>query len=87
MKNVLDCISFHTSNHSATFPFQVVVRDGASGSGPILWALSVYGFVVFQQSGLNIEGSPNTAMTVEFNATGSGGAGIQDINASGHIGC
>jgi hypothetical protein len=56
---------------------EVYVRDGASGGGTVLWQGSVTcpagdtrGFAI---SGLNLVGSENTAMTVEFS-----GAGVTD---------
>src|SRR5262245_30970564 len=67
----------------------VVVRDGASGAGAILWqrmvpVTAVAGAVgAFDVVGLNIVGSANTAMTVEFAA--AGGAGVfETVAATGY---
>jgi hypothetical protein len=66
----------------------VVVRDGAAGVGPILWQRNVGVEAVagkvngFDLAGLNLVGSANTALTVEF--TGAGGAGVfESLSATG----
>lgn len=50
------------------------VRDGATGAGTILWSQRLLviasGVTGFSLSGLNIVGSVNTAMTLEFSAAG-----------------
>ena len=52
------------------------LRDGATGAGTVVWSATV-GVeatagrnTVIQLSGLNIVGSSNTAMTLEFDAAG-----------------
>jgi hypothetical protein len=59
---------------TAQGPIHVYLRDGATGAGTIKrsWVLSapVNGAAVFDVSGLEIPGSPNTAMTIEFEAAG-----------------
>lgn len=54
------------------------LRDGGTGAGTILWSqrfiLDVNKTLQFNLSGLNIVGSPNTAMTLEFNAAGVAGS-------------
>lgn len=63
------------------------IRDGASGVGTILASQYVGGptssISNFGLSGLNIFGSANTAMTVEFDSAG-GASTFQTINASGY---
>jgi len=53
-------------------PIQVNLRDGASGAGAILWSMTIGAAVsslfAFAVSGLNIQGSPATAMTLEISA-------------------
>lgn len=55
-------------------PIQLNLRDGATGAGAILWSMSfqlpVNGIAIVQISDLNIPGSSNTAMTLEFSAAG-----------------
>jgi len=54
----------------------VLIRDGATGVGTILWSrvLSLPAVAGehrgFDISGLRIDGTPNTALTVEFSAAG-----------------
>jgi hypothetical protein len=64
----------------------VVVRDGATGAGAILFAvqliLPVNGFAPFSFP-VRIVGSPNTAITVEFSAAGVAGS-FESISATGH---
>lgn len=65
------------------------LRDGATGAGTILmsWTLSLAGAIAAQDevvlSGLNIVGSANTAMTLEF-AAASGANTLQSVNLSGY---
>jgi hypothetical protein len=67
----------------------VVVRDGATGVGTVLWSRmigveAVAGKVTgFDPVGLNIVGSANTAMTVEF-ASGGGVGVFETIAATGY---
>lgn len=68
-------------------PAVLVVRDGASGAGTILWAqqviLPVNGVWSIAITDLSLLGSRGTAMTVEF--TGAGVAGsVQSISATGY---
>ncbi len=53
-------------------PIDVVLRDGGAGAGTVLWSTRLNasaGFAISQNlSGLNIVGSANTAMTLEFTA-------------------
>lgn len=58
---------------------QLNLRDGATGGGTILWsrqfgvgaALAAGGQQIVSLAGLNIVGSANTAMTLEFSAAGA----------------
>jgi hypothetical protein len=69
-------ISAIISAVAAQAGIHVVLRDGASGAGTILWsqtiALPVGGIAVIQLDNLNIPGSPNTAMTLEPDAAPAG---------------
>jgi len=59
---------------TAQTPIQIYLRDGATGTGTILWAATVaapadgVGGIMFDN--LNIMGSANTAMTLEFSGAG-----------------
>ena len=71
-------------------PLQVNLRDGASGAGTILWSclmdVPINDSRTVTLAGLNIFGTANTAMTLEFAA--AGGATTQEsctlsfVNAS-----
>jgi hypothetical protein len=64
----------------------LVLRDGATGVGTILWSCRLFGATSGDRvaiSGLNIVGSANTAMTLEF--TGApGGADFQNVALTGY---
>lgn len=71
---------------------QINLRDGASGLGTILWsqtflvggATSVSaGVIGIALSGLQIPGSPNTAMTLEFSAAG-GANTLESVALTGY---
>lgn len=68
-------------------PVVAVVRDGATGVGTILWQdrlIAPAGFnAVISIDGLNIVGSLNTAMTVEFTAAPVA-TNFETISASGY---
>lgn len=70
-------------------PVLVVVRDGATGAGTIIWQRYVSvittagGCASIDLSGLNIPGSANTAMTVEFNAAGGVGS-FESVSMQGY---
>lgn len=61
---------------AAQAAIHVVLRDGASGAGTILWsqtiALPVGGIAVIQIDNLNIPGSAGVAMTLETDAAPAG---------------
>ncbi len=68
-------------------PLYLRLRDGATGAGAILWSQA---FVVpigtclnFAVSGLNIVGTENTAMTLEWSA-GPGATNFETVSLSGH---
>lgn len=62
----LNCVS------AVTVPLVLVVRDGATGAGTILWQRRLTGTAgtttKIEMTGLNIVGTAATAMTVEFTA-------------------
>lgn len=71
---------------SGTF---LLLRDGATGAGTVLWARRIVALtaatdqpVRIDITGLNIVGSENTAMTLEFSAA-PGAASFQDLTLSG----
>jgi hypothetical protein len=68
-------------------PLSVVVRNGATGVGTILWQRRLTGLAgttaQVEMSGLNIVGSAATAMTVEFTAAPAG-TDFETISATGH---
>ena len=78
-----------TAALAAVLTLQVVVRDGASGAGAILWSatLSLPGaapvigaFDRIALTGLNIIGTAGNQMTVEFSAAGPANS-VESINA------
>lgn len=70
-----------------TVPVVVNLRDGATGVGTILWTgrytAPVGTTFALDLSGLNIVGSPNTAMTFEFAAAPAAGD-FQSVNIQGY---
>ncbi len=76
VRHVVDCISFSTgaTTAPAATALTVQVRDGATGAGTIIWerrvvaAASTGTFNEFATCGLNLIGTANTAMTIEFSA-------------------
>lgn len=74
-KHVLTSIGAYIAcGATAQTPLLVYVRDGATGAGTILWAGAVAapadGMGKIELSGLQITGSLNTIMTIEFSAAG-----------------
>lgn len=74
----------------AAVQVDVVLRDGASGAGTVLWSARVALEAVAGKvappivlPGLNIEGSINTAMTLEFTAAG-GGNTFEGVSMQGY---
>ncbi len=77
VRHVADCVSF--SAGSTTAPaltaLTVNLRDGATGAGTIIWTAEVLAANAtgenvppFSICGLNLAGTTNTAMTLEFSA-------------------
>jgi hypothetical protein len=70
------CLVGHTAAPAATGQLNVVLRDGATGVGAVLWAgtLSIPAVAgecrVFTVSGLFIIGTAGNAMTLEFQTAG-----------------
>jgi hypothetical protein len=68
-------------------PISIVVRDGPVGVGTVLWQrrlIAPAGFTASVEiSGLNIAGSPDTAMTVETNG-GPGATNFVTLSATGY---
>lgn len=93
-KNVLIRVSWSMGDTAAVAggTFKVVVRDGASGVGTILWQKEigplpansfVEGSEVWPLGG-GIPGSATTAMTVEFTAAPAG-TGFQSVAITGYL--
>jgi hypothetical protein len=77
VRHIADCISF--SAGSTTAPaltaLTVNLRDGATGAGTIIWTHEVVisnatgqNVLPYSQCGLNLPGTTNTALTLEFSA-------------------
>lgn len=77
-KHVADCVAF--AGGSTTAPaltaLSVNLRDGATGAGTVLWSQQVVvsaatgqNVAPFAVCGLNLPGTANTAMTLEFSAS------------------
>jgi hypothetical protein len=92
LRNVLRSVCFTLAAGAvapAAVQLGVVVRDGASGAGVVLWAgvmsleaVAGSSALPVALSGLWIEGSPNTAMTVEFSAA-AGANTVEAVSATG----
>jgi dihydroorotase-like cyclic amidohydrolase len=71
---------------NAQTPIRLVLRDGATGVGAILWSKKLSApansTANVDLTGLAYVGSPNTAMTLEFAAAGVA-ASEQDVTLSG----
>lgn len=72
---------------AAQTPVNVVIRDGASGAGTILFSASVAcvadGFCFIDIDNLHLVGTAATAMTVEFSAAGVA-ASQEVVNLQGY---
>jgi hypothetical protein len=73
VQHVAETISYTVGAVAAQTVLQIVLRDGASGAGAIIWGLTVGPIpagssVSFSQGGLNIPGTRGNAMTLEFTA-------------------
>ena len=75
VRHVITSISVCLSTTTATTPLIINLRDGATGAGTVLqaWTLSVPAndSQCIPLAPLNISGSANTAMTIEFAAAGA----------------
>jgi hypothetical protein len=73
----------------AAVAIQVNLRDGATGAGTILgsWVLAIQALagacVILSLDTIEIIGSPNTAMTLEFVSTGDANT-IESVTLTGH---
>ena len=88
--NIVDCVGWAAGSTTAPVltSLQVNLRDGASGAGTVLQSWEVVisastgqNVAPFQFCGLNIRGSSNTAMTIEFSASLANL--IESVNMSG----
>ena len=79
VRHVVDCVSFSATASAAitTNSLTVVVRDGATGAGTVIWQWVVnpvnagtgaQSVQPHSLCGLNLTGTTNTAMTAEFSA-------------------
>lgn len=89
MRHVISSLSW-TLSAGATAQaaaLSLVVRDGPSGTGTILWGkqgiIPINGLWEGSISDLNITGSIGNAMTIEFTAAGAAGT-FQSFTACGH---
>ena len=78
VRHVADCLAFSAGSTSAPSltALTVNLRDGATGAGTILWTHEVVvtaatgqNIAPFATCGLNLVGTTNTAMTLEFSAS------------------
>ncbi|MGH8742873.1 MAG: hypothetical protein ACREUY_01190 [Burkholderiales bacterium] len=70
LSNVIDTLAISLNAVAAQVVLLVVIRDGATGAGTILWSIRIGPLAaatsqLLSISGLNIRGSDNTEMTVE----------------------
>jgi hypothetical protein len=77
-RHVADCISFsaQATNAPAASQTNINLRDGASGAGTVIWtqtilipATAAQHILIGPLCGLNLIGTPNTAMTLEFSSS------------------
>ncbi len=90
VRHVLQAFSASLSSSAAAASRQTVnIRDGASGAGTIIWSfdLSIVAtadqLAIMALSGLNIFGTANTAMTIEFAAAG-GANTFENVSIAGY---
>jgi hypothetical protein len=89
VRHVLTSINASINATAAQVPLVIVVRDGATGVGTILWQdrlsapATPFADSRVSLSGLNIVGSAATAMTVEFTAAGVGTT-FETLSATGY---
>lgn len=90
VQHVCRSISFGLAvdgTHAQT-AIQVNLRDGATGTGTVLWSLTVLksaaeGLTLFHVGDLNIPGTANTAMTLEFSGAGVTGS-VESVSLTGY---
>lgn len=86
VRHLCKSISFSLFAAAAVGPLQVNLRDGTTGAGTILWSMTVQlalgQLVTFSSPPLNIFGTANTAMTLEFSAA-PGAADSESVSISG----
>lgn len=79
--------SFSTGANAQATALDINLRDGASGAGTVLWSkrviLPINGLWDVNLTNLNIVGSPNTAMTLEFVAAGVAGS-VESVALTGY---
>lgn len=89
VRHVIDGIvaSFATGATAQATAVKLLIRDGAAGAGQIIFAIQVIlpANSVWTPSfdSLHIVGSPNTALTVEFDVAGAAGT-FESFTATGH---
>lgn len=88
VRHVATAVSACMSATVAQVPILVNLRDGATGAGTIIraWVIgisAVNGSSCIFESGLNITGTANTAMTMEFAAAGAATT-TTTVNISGY---
>jgi hypothetical protein len=87
VRHVLRSITVSVGCVALQAPLGVVVRDGASGAGTIIWRALLGGAAgevdTITLTGLNIAGSDNTAMTVETLAAPAA-TNFATVHASGY---
>jgi hypothetical protein len=78
VRHVADCVSFSAGSTTAPVltALKVNLRDGATGAGTVIrtWQLIIpaatgQNVAPFELCGLNLAGTTNTAMTIEFSAS------------------
>jgi len=91
VRHVADCIAFSAASTSAPVATALTVnlRDGATGAGTIIWtyqtvvlAATGQNISPFSVCGLNLPGTTNTAMTLEWSASLANL--IQSVSVSGY---
>jgi len=86
-RHVATSISFSMVSNAAREFHDIRLRDGASGAGTILWSMRIGtpigGETLITIGGLNIVGSDNTAMTLEFDAAGGAGS-LEGVSLTGY---
>ncbi len=73
---------------NAQTAIQINLRDGATGAGTILWSLTLKKqatepITVVHITGLDIPGTANTPMTLEFSAAGVTGS-VESVSMTGY---